>query len=197
MWAGSRIRFAGLVRIGDELTKVSTIAKISAKSGRSGDMVFVTVRHTWSRGGAELMEEEQDIVYMPVPEAFSPPPAQRVTGGEWREPARIDPVLLFRFSALTFNAHRIHYDRPYAMETEKYPGLVVHGPLQAILMMQAARRRAPDRRVAGYAFRGLRPLFDFDEVSVCGRTADGGGLDLFTVNGEGAAGMQARLDWAD
>ena len=196
MWAGSRCHFFGPVRIGDELTKVSTIAKVTAKTGRTGEMVFVTVRHSYSRGGAGLMEEEQDIVYMPIPDVFSPPEPVAVGTSAWRERVAIDPVLLFRFSALTFNGHRIHYDRPYAMETEKYPGLVVHGPLQAILLMEAARRWQPGKRPASYTFRGLRPLFDFDQVSVCGRMNEAGGLDLFTANGEGAAGMQASLNWA-
>ncbi|MFN3910661.1 MaoC family dehydratase N-terminal domain-containing protein [Hyphomonas sp.] len=197
MWAGSRCTFSGSVRIGDELTKVSTISKVSSKSGRSGEMVFVTVRHAWSRGGASLMEEEQDIVYMPIPDVFSLPAPVPAGDCTWTERAAIDPVLLFRFSALTFNGHRIHYDRDYAMATEKYPGLVVHGPLQAILLMQAARRWHPDKRPASFAFRGLRPLFDFDAVSVCGRMGETGGVDLFTANAEGAAGMQATLRWAD
>lgn len=197
MWAGSRCTFHGPVRIGDELTKVSTIAKVTAKTGRTGEMVFVTVRHSYSRGGAGLMEEEQDIVYMPIPDVFSPPEPVAVGACDWQERVAVDPVLLFRFSALTFNGHRIHYDRPYAMETEKYPGLVVHGPLQAILLMEAARRWQPGKRPAGYTFRGLRPLFDFDAVSVCGRTNEGGGLDLFTATGDGAAGMQASLNWAN
>lgn len=197
MWAGSRCTFHGPVRIGDELTKVSTIAKVTAKTGRTGEMVFVTVRHSYSRGGAGLMEEEQDIVYMPIPDVFSPPEPVAVGACGWKERVAVDPVLLFRFSALTFNGHRIHYDRPYAMETEKYPGLVVHGPLQAILLMEAARRWQPGKRPAGYTFRGLRPLFDFDAVSVCGRTNKAGGLDLFTANGDGAAGMQASLNWAN
>jgi 3-methylfumaryl-CoA hydratase len=196
MWAGSRCHFFGPVRIGDELTKVSTIAKVTAKTGRTGEMVFVTVRHSYSRGGAGLMEEEQDIVYMPIPDVYSPPEPLAVGDCAWHERVAIDPVLLFRFSALTFNGHRIHYDRPYAMETERYPGLVVHGPLQAILLMEAARRWQPGKRPARYTFRGLRPIFDFDAVSVCGRTNEAGGLDLFTANGEGAAGMQASLSWA-
>ena len=196
MWAGSRCQFPGTARIGDELTKVSTIAKVSAKTGRSGEMVFVTVRHAYSRGGAALMEEEQDIVYMPIPEKFTPPEPVAVTDCPWTERVVIDPVLLFRFSALTFNGHRIHYDRTYAMDTEKYPGLVVHGPLQAILLMEAARRWQPGQQPASYTFRGLRPLFDFDAVSVCGRPNETGGLDLFTANGDGAAGMQANLGWA-
>ncbi|MFN4225921.1 MAG: MaoC family dehydratase N-terminal domain-containing protein [Hyphomonas sp.] len=196
MWAGSRCRFHGPVRIGDELTKVSTITGVSAKTGRNGEMVFVTVRHAWSRGGAGLAEEEQDIVYMPIPDVFSPPPPVLPGACEHTESVAVDPVMLFRFSALTFNGHRIHYDRTYAMHTEKYPGLVVHGPLQAILLMEAARRWYPGRRPSEFTFRGLRPLFDFDEVSVSGRANAAGGLDLFTVNGEGAAGMQATLGWA-
>jgi 3-methylfumaryl-CoA hydratase len=196
MWAGSRCSFYAPARIGDELTKVSTIAKVSSKTGRSGEMVFVTVRHAYSRGGAELMGEEQDIVYMPIPEVFSTPEPTPVGACAWRERVAMDPVLLFRFSALTFNGHRIHYDRTYAMETEKYPGLVVHGPLQAILLMEAARRWQPGKQAASFSFRGLRPLFDFDAASVCGRRSESGGLDLFTANGEDAACMQARLDWA-
>lgn len=196
MWAGSRCQFYGAVRIGDELTRVSTIAKVTSKTGRTGEMVFVTVRHAYSRGGAGLMEEEQDIVYMPIPDMFNPPEPVPVKNCAWTDRVAVDPVLLFRFSALTFNGHRIHYDRPYAMETEKYPGLVVHGPLQAILLMEAARRWRPGKRPASYAFRGLRPLFDFDAVSVCGRTNEAGGIELFTANGDGAAGMQAKLGWA-
>ena len=133
---------------------------------------------------------------MPIPETFTPPEPVPVTDCPSTERVAIDPVLLFRFSALTFNGHRIHYDRTYAMETEKYPGLVVHGPLQAILLMEAARRWAPGKQPASYTFRGLRPLFDFDAVSVCGRTTAEGGMDLFTKHGDGAAGMQASLCWS-
>jgi 3-methylfumaryl-CoA hydratase len=197
MWAGSRVRFSGAVRIGDELTKVSTIAKVSAKTGRTGEMVFVTVRHAYSRGGAELMEEEQDIVYMLIPDVFSPPPPVDVGTCAWTERVAVDPVLLFRFSALTFNSHRIHYDRNYARETERYPGLVVHGPLQAIWLMEAARRWQPGKRPGAFEFRAVRPLFDFDAISVCGQTGEHGGQDLFTANGDGKAGMQARLSWGN
>ncbi len=195
MWAGSRCQFSGPVRIGDELTRVSTIAKVTAKTGRTGEMVFVTVRHAWSRGGAELMAEEQDIVYAAIPAAYvaaDPLPAEPQ---HWQEPAAIDPVLLFRFSALTQNAHRIHYDRAYAEEVEKYPDLVVHGPLQAILMMEAARRREPGRRPATFAFRGVRPLFVSDAAMVCGRTVLGK-LELSVVKADGGATMQAGLSWA-
>ena len=105
-------------------------------------------------------------------------------------------MFLFRFSALTFNGHRIHYDRTYATQVEKYPGLVVHGPAQAILLFDAATRRHPGKQPARFTFRGLRPLFDFDSVSLNGAPRSDGGLDLFTANGEGAVGMQASLEWA-
>lgn len=193
MWAGSRCVFHTHARIGDAVTRTSTIAKVAAKSGRSGEMVFVTVQHEWTRGETLLAEEEQDIVYLQLPEVFAPPPPVAVPAGDWREAAAIDPVLLFRFSALTFNGHRIHYDRTYATEREKYPGLVVHGPLQAILLMEAARRWAPELEPAQFDFRGLRPLFDFDAVTISGRRMPQGGLELHTSNADGAAGMQASF----
>lgn len=195
MWAGSRVSFAGPVRIGEELTKVSTIAKVQAKTGRSGEMVFVTVRHAYSRGGAELMREEQDIVYTELPDSYVPAEPLPAEPQHWQEAATIDPVLLFRFSALTYNAHRIHYDRAYAGTVEKYPDLVVHGPLQAILMMEAARAREPGRRPAAFTFRGVRPLFVSDTAMVCGRSSLGK-LDLSVVKADGGATMQAQLGWA-
>jgi 3-methylfumaryl-CoA hydratase len=194
MWAGSRCTFPGPVRIGDELTKVSTISKVAAKTGRSGEMVFVTVRHAWTRGGAELMAEEQDIVYAGIPETYVPVEPLPAEPQHWQEAAAIDPVLLFRFSALTQNAHRIHYDRAYAEGVEKYPDLVVHGPLQAIWMMEAARRREPARRPATFTFRGVRPLFASDAATVCGRTILGK-LELSVVKADGGATMQAGLSW--
>ncbi len=195
MWAGSRCKFHGPLRIGDEVTKVSNIVKVETKSGRAGEMVFVTVRHDISRGGATLYEEEQDIVYMAIPEQFSPPDPVPVPDCAHVRAAPVDAVVLFRFSAVTFNGHRIHYDRDYAMATEKYPGLVVHGPLQAIWLMEAATAWFPDRRAATFQFRGLRPLFDFDTVSLHGAPNADGGLDLFTANADGAIGMKATLTW--
>ena len=132
-------------------------------------MVFVSVRHEIRAEGRLAMEEDQDIVYMGIPEQFRYPDPIAAPPGDWRETVAIDPVLLFRFSALTFNGHRIHYDRRYAMEVEKYPGLVVHGPLQAVLLFDAACRHAPDRVPSRFDFRGVRPLFDFDAATVSGR----------------------------
>ncbi len=195
MWAGSRMHFHAPVRVGDEVERLSTITKIAEKSGKSGDMVFATVRHEVRANGALAIEEEQDIVYLAIPERFSPPAPTPAPPCDWREDVAIDPVLLFRFSALTFNGHRIHYDRAYATDVEKYPGLVVHGPLQAILLFDAAMARAPGRSAARFSFRGMRPLFDFDAVTVNGRARDDGGLDLYTANADGAVGMQAELHW--
>ncbi|MBI1250599.1 MAG: acyl-CoA dehydrogenase [Alphaproteobacteria bacterium] len=196
MWAGSRCAFHAPVRIGDDVEKVSVIEKISEKEGKSGVMTFVTVRHSVSAQGNLAMEEEQDIVYIDIPERFTPPPASPLLDCAWGEEIAIDPVLLFRFSALTFNGHRIHYDRTYATEVERYPGLVVHGPLQAIILFDAAARRMPARRAAQFSFRGVRPLFDFETVSVHGRDNEDGALALYTTNGDGAIGMQATLTWS-
>lgn len=193
MWAGSRCVFHAPIRLGAEIERASTITKVSEKTGKAGDMVFVTVRHQVSDAANLLMEEEQDIVYLGIPERFSPPEPTLLPACDWREPRAVDPVMLFRFSALTFNGHRIHYDRTYAMEVEKYPGLVIHGPLQAVLLFDAATRHAPDRTPARFEFRGLRPLFDLDAVTLNGRGREDGGFDLFTANAEGAIGMQAAL----
>lgn len=197
MWAGSRCTFSGDVRIGAPLRRVSTIEKVTEKSGRSGAMAFVTVRHVVEAEDAAVYEEEQDIVYLPMPERFSPPPPMAAPECPHATGVAIDPVMLFRFSALTFNGHRIHYDRDYAVNVEKYPGLVVHGPLQAILLLDYALRLFPTRAPQRFAFRGVRPIFDFDAVTLKASPRDDGQLDLLTANGERAIGMQATLAWRD
>ncbi|MQX35887.1 FAS1-like dehydratase domain-containing protein [Roseospira navarrensis] len=197
MWAGGRLTFTeDTPRIGEVIRRESEILDVQEKSGNAGDMVFVTVRHRIHTPRGLAVEEEQDIVYIAMPTAFRPPaPKPAPPDPTWVDPLPVDPVLLFRYSALTFNGHRIHYDRPYAMETEKYPGLVVHGPLQAMALMESARRHVPDRHPATFSFRGMRPLFDFDTVARHGYTREDGGHDLMTVNGEGAIGMTARVSW--
>lgn len=195
MWAGSRCTFHAPVLSGCPARRTSTIKSISEKTGRAGPMVFVTVAHEIESDGVLAMREEQDIVYMDIPDTFSPPEAQTLPECQHSEPVEIDPVLLFRFSALTFNSHRIHYDRPYAMDVEKYPGLVVHGPLQAILLYEFGTRMYPDRRPAAFKFRGVRPLFDLDEVSLNARETEDAALELFTANGDGAISTTAKLEW--
>jgi 3-methylfumaryl-CoA hydratase len=198
MWAGGRLTFHDIdPQVGETITRESEILDVQEKSGKAGDMVFVTVRHAISTPRGLAVEEEQDIVYIAMPTAFRPPPPQEAPADPlWAEPFAVDPVRLFRFSALTFNGHRIHYDRPYAMDVEKYPGLVVHGPLQAMALMESARRHAPSGRPRTYSFRGVRPLFDFDTVSMHGYARDDGGHDLMTVNGDGLACMKASISWA-
>jgi 3-methylfumaryl-CoA hydratase len=195
MWAGSRCAFHGPIRIGDEITRTSTILKVAEKAGHAGPLIFVTVQHETTVQGRPVLSEEQDLVYMDIPARWQAPAPTPLPPCAWREGVSIDPVFLFRFSALTFNGHRIHYDRTYATEVEHYPGLVIHGPAQAILLFDAARRHHPDRRPARFTFRGVRPLFDFDAVSLNGAPREDGGLDLFTATGDDAIGMQATLHW--
>ena len=197
MWAGSRCAFRAPIRIGDTLVLTSRIAKVAEKAGQAGPMVFVTVEHEIARDGEPLMSEQQDIVYLPIADRFTPPPPVALPECAWRESVAVDPVLLFRFSALTFNAHRIHYDRSYATDVERYPGLVVHGPLQAILLFDAACRAEPDRAPAAVAFRGLRPMFDSDALTLNGRPAGEDGTELYTANAEEAVGVRAHLVWRD
>jgi 3-methylfumaryl-CoA hydratase len=195
MWAGSRCIFHGPIRIGEEIERISTISNIAEKTGKAGNMVFVTVRHELRNEAGLVMEEEQDIVYVAMPERFVEPAVTPLPACDWTEAVSVDPVLLFRFSALTFNGHRIHYDRRYAMEVEKYPGLVMHGPLQALMLFEAARLRNPSRKPGRFQFRGLRPLFDMDKVTLNGKTRSDDGLDLFTARVDGAIGMQAEIHW--
>ena len=190
MWAGGRLRFHAPLRIGEELFRRSEIVKVADKTGTTGRMVFVTVRHDVHGAAGLAVEEEQDIVFIAMPERFTPPPPVAAPVAEWSEPVTADEVRLFRFSALTFNAHRIHFDLPYATGVEKYPGLVVHGPLQAMLLMEAGRARRGGAMPAGYRFRGVRPAFHFDALRV-----QGAGDDLATVNGDGLVCMQAVADW--
>lgn len=194
MWAGSRCAFHAPIRIGEKVERVSTILSVSDKTGKAGPMTFVTVRHEIFRAGEMAMEEEQDIVYLDIADhvaAPAGPPPER----DWGERVAVDPVLLFRFSALTFNAHRIHYDRAYAVNAERYPGLVVHGPLQAILLFDAACRHAPGRRTARFSFRGVRPMFDSGPLALNGRADGPDAAELYTADAEGAVGMKARLEW--
>lgn len=195
MWAGSRCTLHGPLVIGADAEKQSEILAVKTKSGRSGDMVFVTVRHRVMSADVLAYEEEQDIVYMAIQERFSPPEPVPLPACAHRRTVTIDPVVLFRFSALTYNGHRIHYDRRYASEVERYPGLVVHGPLQALLLFDAALAWRPEGAPSAFAFRGVRPLFDFDRISLNASMRDDGGFDLFTAQDDNFVGMQAHLHW--
>ena len=189
MWAGGRLRLAAPIPVGAQLSARSSVAAVSVKSGRRGELAFMMVRHELSVDGTPAGVEEQDIVYRSEPDRTAPrrktetpgspetpgppgPPAapepprtpgtQAASGpppGAWRAELATDPVLLFRFSALTYNGHRIHYDRPYATQVEGYPDLVVHGPLLALLALELPRVHAPGRRVRSFSYRLVRPAF--------------------------------------
>ncbi|WP_129677012.1 acyl-CoA dehydrogenase [Candidatus Chloroploca sp. Khr17] len=162
MFAGARLTFYRPLLLGRTAQRKGEIRNIVQKSGRSGNLAFVTVGYQFYQQGILCLEEEQDIVYRePGPPVPAPVPAELppVPEGAWTRTVTPDPRLLFRFSALTFNAHRIHYDRPYATNEEGYPGLVVHGPLTAVLLLELVRH-STNRRITGFSFRGQAPLFD-------------------------------------
>jgi 3-methylfumaryl-CoA hydratase len=193
MWAGGQLRFGPPLKIGEPLYRQSEITRIAEKSGATGSLVFVTVRHVVTGTGGGRVEEDQDIVYAALPDRFSPPPPVAAPDGAALRPVAVDAVKLFRFSALTFNAHRIHYDLPYAQGAEKYPGLVVHGPLQAIWMMETARRHGTP---AAFRYRGLRPLFPEDAPQVAVWPAKGAARPVAVVARGGHMTMQGEVEFA-
>ena len=166
MFAGGRLRIQAPMLIGERIVRESRLLSAKVKSGRSGDMVFVTVQHEYCRpdSGQVLVTEEQDIVYRSQPPGrtlagATPPEGVPEPTSQWRLETPTDPTLLFRFSALTYNTHRIHYDEPYVTQVEGFPGLVVHGPLLALLMLEVPRRYRPDAAVEQFEFRLVRPAF--------------------------------------
>lgn len=198
MWAGGRLEWHAPLRAGDALTRVSTIAKVDAKEGRSGKLVFVTVRHEVSGPNGPAVTEEQDIVYReaPAPGAPAPAPTPAPDDAAFTREIAPDPVLLFRYSALTFNGHKIHYDRPYCLAEEGYPGLVVHGPLIATLLTDLLRRERPEARLTKFAFTAVRPLFDINRFQVQGRPDGAAGFALWARDHEGALAMKASAEVA-
>lgn len=196
MWAGGRVTFHDTLRVGEVIRKQSEILKVSEKSGSAGNMVFVTVGHRYSSARGLAVSEEQDIVYIAMPDRFVAPAATPAPETpDWEEEVTLDTVRLFRYSAITFNAHRIHFDLPYATGVEKYPGLVVQGPMQAILLMQAACRRAGRVQPAGFSYRGVHPMFHFDRLRLIGVTEPDGAVSVCTANDAGTVCMKGRLTW--
>lgn len=196
MWAGSRIAFLRPVAIGETIRCVSRIAAVTVKQGRSGPLVFVTVRHEIGNSAGLAITDEHDIVYRGEAGATAAPPVPAPAGEAWSREVRPDPVLLFRYSAVTFNAHRIHYDHPYATRVEGYPGLVVHGPLVATLLVDLLRRNRPGVDLATFSFRATRPLFDTAPFAVCGLPDEPTkSARLWTRDAGGALTMEAVATW--
>jgi 3-methylfumaryl-CoA hydratase len=197
MWAGGRLVFHGPLVAGDRATRTSTITAISEKQGGTGPLVFITVRHLIEVRGELKIEEEHDIVYRGAPGRGDPRGLHMLAplGAQWQRVLTADPVLLFRYSALTFNGHRIHYDYPYVTNVEGYPGLIVHGPLIATLLVDLIARERPDATLRGFSFKALRPTFGGDPFTLCG-TPHGGGAELWAHDHEGFVTMTATADFA-
>jgi 3-methylfumaryl-CoA hydratase len=196
MWAASEFAFRAPIRVGDTVARTSTIDDVTAKHGRSGELVFVRVRHELRCNGAAepALVEFHDIVYRAARQAGEPEPVPLPAPAEaaWRRTIAVDDVLLFRYSALTFNGHRIHYDRRYVTEVEGYPGLVVHGPLIATLLMDLLRQHAPAADVAGFRFKAVRPTFDLQPFRIHGQPGpDGRSIRLWAEDHEGWLTMDA------
>lgn len=162
MWAGSRVQWLAPLAIGDSIERTSQILSVTHKAGRTGDLIFVLVEHRISNQQGLTMIEEHDIVYRDVasPEDKPVAPTPAPVDAQWSKTITADDVLLFRYSALTFNGHRIHYDRQYVTEVEGYPGLIVHGPLIATLLVDLVRQSIPGCTLRQFEFRAIRPTFD-------------------------------------
>jgi len=199
MWAGGRLRWniMNALRVGDEIRRESRIASVEHKRGRSGDLVFVTVVHEIRNTLDICVTEEHDIVYRAAPQPGDPAasPTAAPTSASWQREMTPDDVLLFRYSALTFNGHRIHYDRRYVTQVEGYPGLIVHGPLIATLLIDLLRLKAPDAIVERFEFKALRPTFDGNPMRVCGEPS-GRDVSLWAQDHEGWLTMQAKAHLA-
>jgi 3-methylfumaryl-CoA hydratase len=195
MWAGGELEILDRIVAGDAIERSSRIAAIDLKQGRSGALCFVGVDHVIATPRGIAVRERQNLVYRPAEaQPVATPPRAPAPAAERSLKLHADPVLLFRYSALTFNGHRIHYDRPYAMGEEHYPGLVVHGPLQAALLVEFAAELAKGKPPRRFSFRGLRPLFDgadFFLKALRGKED----LALWVENDRGDITMDAKASW--
>ena len=187
MWAGSRFRFEQPLRVGDAVTRVSRIASVAEKQGRTGPLVFVTVHHEISNAMGLAIQEEHDIVYRDHESGVVSEPPAAPANAEWTRIVQPTDALLFRYSALTFNGHRIHYDRRYCTDVEHYPGLVVHGPLIATMLLNLLRSGRPQARLRTFEFRAVSPLFDTAAFTLHG----GGDGHLWAANANGRLAMNA------
>ena len=178
MWAGSRLEFLSPLVLGQSARRVSRILAVEEKSGRSGRLCFVTVEHEIYGQSGVAIREQQDIVYREASTSGAPPMQAAPDDAKWRREWSFDAPRLFRYSALTFNSHRIHYDRAYATEEEGYPGLVVHGPLLATLMLELVRAHQPHRALRRFEFRAVAPVFDGQRIEACGRP-DGDRIEVW------------------
>ncbi len=199
MWAGGRLRFRHPLRVGESASRRSRIERIEFKRGRGGQLAFIEIGHEYHNPAGLAFSEKQDLVYLEARRADSAAPAPRPapTGADFERGVLADAAMLFRYSALTFNAHRIHYDRDYAREVESYPGLVVHGPLLATLLLDELLRRHPGQAPLEYSFRIARPIFENEPFRLCGLHPDGEGQSqLWVADQSGALCVSAEAKFA-
>jgi 3-methylfumaryl-CoA hydratase len=198
MWAGGRVDIDTPLRLGEEVQKTSTIRAVEEKTGRSGRLCFVTVDHDFSVAGEHRLRETQNIVYRapPAPDAPTPPGKPAPDTATFRKTVTPDPVMLFRYSALIFYGHRIHYDADYTRDVEGYPGLVFHGPLTAKLLIELGHARLGRRRLRAFDIRAMSPLFVTAPFTLEGRETEGG-VDLWARTPDGATAMTVTLQAAD
>ena len=201
MWAGGRLQWVqdNPLVVGDAVRRTSCIESVAHKAGRTGDLVFVRVAHAIDNAAGRALREEHDIVYRAAAQPGDPAPAPMPAepGAAWQREVIPDDVLLFRYSALTFNGHRIHYDRRYVTQTEGYPGLVVHGPLIATLLVDLVRRQRPDALLKRFDFKAVRPTFDLHPFRLNGQpSSDGKTIRLWAQDHAGWLTMQATAELA-
>ena len=196
MWAGGELEFFDTLRVGDEVTRTSRIAEVTMKTGSTGVLCFVSVDHMVTTPRGTAIRERQDIVYRDVPTNSSAPakPAAPPPVAQHRETHMADTVLLFRYSALTFNGHRIHYDRDYVTKVEGYPGLIFHGPMQAALLVEFSAKLHGGTAPGKFSYRGVQPLFEGSEFSVNASNGDAG-MELWTANAQGQPTMKGTATW--
>jgi 3-methylfumaryl-CoA hydratase len=201
MWAGGRLHWEHDLVIGDAIERVSTIKSVTHKSGRSGDLLFVLVEHQIHNAKGLALTEEHDIVYRAAasPDEKAPDPTPAPSNAKWSKIIQPDPVLLFRYSALTFNGHRIHYDRSYVTQEEGYPGLIVHGPLIATLLVDLVRQSNLGKKLKRFEFRAVRPTFDIHSMQVnaspdLATDSSGKTLSVWAQDHEGWLTMQAKAE---
>ncbi len=193
MWAGGRLSFIRPIRAGDNVEKHSTVLSVAEKEGRSGKLVFVTVEDVLTKGGDQCIREEHDIVYREAAKEGEQPtePAAAPIDFDWEKTIVPDPVMLFRYSALTFNGHRIHYDRDYVTTAEGYPGLIVHGPLIGTLLMNLAVDNMVGKSLKKFEFRNSSPIFDIAPFRICGKKTAENECKVWAVGPHGELAVMA------
>src|SRR5712664_2315041 len=197
MWAGGELEFVDALRVGDEAKRTSRISDVTMKTGSTGVLCFVSVEHTITTPRGTAIRERQDIVYRDMGGAAPAASAKALPlapVAKHRETHVSDPVLLFRYSALTFNGHRIHYDRDYVTKVEGYPGLIFHGPLQAALIVEFAAKLHGGKPPKTFSYRGVQPLFEGSEFSVNANDT-AAGMELWTANAAGQPTMKGTAVW--